>query len=136
VIVLTDGASNAGTPTPYTAANFAAAYGVRVYTIGIGAAGPVPYPTEFGRIAVSLDLDERVLQDVSRMTGGKYFRAADAASLEAAFSELNRLEPTEYVVPGGIRRISLSPAFASLAAIIVLLEQLLAASYLRSLASW
>ena len=135
VIVLTDGASNAVTPTPHTAAGLAAAYGVRIYTIGIGATGLVPYPTEFGRVSVSLDLDEAILQDVSRATGGTYFRAADAQSLEAAFSELDRLEPTEYVVPGGVRHVSLSPLFAVLAVTMLLLEQFLAATYVRALAS-
>ena len=97
VILLTDGANNAGKIDPSEAARAAAALGIRIYTIGAGSSGMIPYPAVdlFGRKGYQYapsDLDENLLQEIARATGGKYFRATDTESLERIYAEIDRLE--------------------------------------------
>jgi Ca-activated chloride channel homolog len=99
VILLTDGENNKGTVDPRTAAQAAAAFGVRIYTIGVGTVGEAPVPTGQGPLGLRYEtmpvkIDEPLLSDVARTTGGRYFRATDAASLSNIFGEINRLEKT------------------------------------------
>lgn len=99
VILLTDGENNKGTVDPRTAAQAAATFGVRVYTIGVGTVGEAPVPTGQGPLGLRYEtmpvkIDEPLLADVARTTGGRYFRATDAASLSNIFGEINRLEKT------------------------------------------
>jgi Ca-activated chloride channel family protein len=133
ILILSDGAGNTGRMTSEEAATLAAAQNVRVYAVGIGATGPVPYPTEFGMLSVVLDLDDAVLRQVTATTGGEYFRAADSRTLEMAFDKLDRLEPAEFVLPARRRQLPLTPAFALLALAALLVEEILAASVFRSL---
>jgi len=100
VILLTDGVSNAGEVEPLAAARAAASFGVKVYTIGAGSKGLVPYPAQdiFGRKVyqrVQIDLDENVMREIARITGGKYFRATDTESLRDIYQEIDQLEKTE-----------------------------------------
>ena len=81
---------------PLRAAELAAAAGLKVYTIGIGA-DEMMVRQLFGSIRVnpSTDLDEKTLRGIADATGGKYFRARDTATLEKIYTELDRLEPSE-----------------------------------------
>ena len=94
LILLTDGANNAGQITPAQAAQLAAANHVRIYTIGIGA-DELIQRTLFGarRVNPSADLDEAGLRMLAKTTGGRYFRARNPAELESIYHELDRLEP-------------------------------------------
>ena len=99
IVLLTDGENNAGTVDPRTAAQAAAAFGIRVYTIGVGTEGEAPVPTGQGPLGLRyqtmpVKIDEQLLGEVARTTGGRYFRATDAASLANIFAEINRLEKT------------------------------------------
>lgn len=132
VIVLTDGATNVGDPGPQEAAALASAYGVRAYTIGIGARGNAPYPTEFGTMSIPLDLDESVLRDLARRTAGTYIRAADVSALSAAFSDLNRREPADRTVPVRIERVPLAAFIVSLALFMLLCEQAVEVIFLQT----
>jgi Ca-activated chloride channel family protein len=132
IVVLTDGASNTGGLTAEQAAALAAAYHVRIYAVGIGASGQVPYPTEFGVLFLALDLDETVLRDVATTTGGQFLRAADSRALDTAFDTLDRLEPAELVVPSPRRDLPLTPACALFALTAVLTEAFVAATFLRA----
>ncbi len=104
LILLTDGANTAGEVAPRQAAKLAAAEGLRIYTIGLGAKA-MRQDTFFGSriINPSADLDEATLKDIAEITGGRYFRATDTDSLESIYQELDRLEPatrdTEYFRP-------------------------------------
>ena len=89
LILLTDGESTAGTIQPQQAARFAAQAGLRIYTIGVGAAATGGF---FGAPGNN-DLDEATLKDIAKTTGGRYFRATDASALEAVYAEIDRLEP-------------------------------------------
>ena len=97
IILLTDGVNNRGTVNPRTAAQAAATFGIRIYTIGVGTQGEAPVPTGEGPEglryqSLPVEIDERLLTDVAAMTGGRYFRATDTESLKSIFAEINRLE--------------------------------------------
>lgn len=96
VILMTDGANTAGQLEPLRAAELAAAAGLKVYTIGIGA-DEMLVKQLFGTIRVnpSTDLDEETMKGIAKATGGRYFRARDVAELEKIYGELDQLEPTE-----------------------------------------
>lgn len=96
VILLTDGVNNTGEVAPMTAAEIAKTYGVRVYTIGVGANGMAPYPvmTPWGPDVqqMEVEIDEPLLKDIAAQTGGRYFRATDNTKLSEIYSEINRME--------------------------------------------
>ncbi len=94
LILLTDGANTAGVMEPRKAAELAAAAGVKIYTIGVGADEMVVRDF-FGarRVNPSADLDEKTLTAIAERTGGKYFRARDRESLEKIYHLLDQLEP-------------------------------------------
>ncbi|VAX37266.1 Aerotolerance protein BatA [hydrothermal vent metagenome] len=100
IILLTDGMNNAGRMDPVEAARAAQAFGVKIYTIGAGSKGAVPFPAKdfYGRAfyqKVKIDLDEDMLQEVAQVTGGQYFRATDTESLRKIYKEIDALEKTE-----------------------------------------
>jgi Ca-activated chloride channel homolog len=98
LILLTDGVNNRGTVDPLTAAKAAAAYGIKIYGIGVGSAGMAPVPV--GRNAAGgliyqyqpVEIDEQLLSNIARMTGGRYFRARDAAALQNIYSVIDQME--------------------------------------------
>ena len=97
VILLTDGVNNAGQIDPLTAAEMAQALGVRVYTVGVGTTGEAPYLLDdprFGRryVRVVVRIDEDVLREIARRTGGQYFRATDPEALTRVYAAIDRLE--------------------------------------------
>ena len=95
-ILLTDGVNNRGEITPQMASEIAKTYGVRVYTIGVGAMGTAPYPvmTPWGVDIqnVRVEIDEKLLEEIASTTGGKYFRATDNTKLMEIYSEINKME--------------------------------------------
>ena len=96
VILLTDGANNAGELDPLKAAELASRAKVKIYTIGIGAEVMKTRSIFGSRITnPSADLDEKTLSGIAEATGGQYFRARNPQELVAIYSELNRLEPIE-----------------------------------------
>ncbi len=94
LVLLTDGASNAGVMTPLAAADLAKTLGVKIYTIGVGADRMV-VNTGFGQQVVnpSEDLDEATLTQIATRTGGLYFRATDLGGLADIYREIDRMEP-------------------------------------------
>ena len=102
VILLTDGMNNAGSVDPYTAAEMAKLYGIRVYTIGVGTYGTAPYPiqTPFGTQIqqVKVEIDEKLLATVANSTGGKYFRANNNQKLDEIYQEIDKLERSKIEV--------------------------------------
>jgi Ca-activated chloride channel homolog len=92
LVLLTDGQNDAGVMPPLEAARMAADVGLRIYTIGVGAAaGSGPNGSSFG----NTDLDEATLRSIARTTGGLYFRATDSGRLEEIYQRINELEPTQ-----------------------------------------
>lgn len=94
VILLTDGANTSGEVEPLKAAQLAAAYQVKIYTIGVGA-DEILQRTLFGtrRVNPSLDLDEDTLTRIAQLTGGQYFRARNPDDLALIYAKLDQLEP-------------------------------------------
>ena len=99
IILLTDGINNTGIISPMTAAELAKAFGIRVYTIGVGTLGKAPYPvqTPFGiqYMNVDVEIDEALLKDIAQKTGGKYFRATNNKALETIYQEIDSMEKTK-----------------------------------------
>jgi len=97
LVLLTDGANTAGEVQPLKAAELAQQVGLRIYTIGIGAE-QLEVASLIGgrrRINPSADLDEDTLTQIARLTGGRYFRATDTASLQDIYKLVDELEPVE-----------------------------------------
>jgi Ca-activated chloride channel family protein len=97
MVLLTDGVNNRGSIDPRTAARAAAAVGIRIYAIGVGTEGMAPVPVGRGLFGLRyemrpVEIDDALLTEVARMTGGRYFRARDAAALERITHEIDRLE--------------------------------------------
>ena len=99
VILLTDGENNGGLIGPNNAKEIAKAFGVRVYTIGVGTEGYAPYPerTELGVIMrqQKVNIDEKLLKAIAGETGGKYFRATDNTGLQNVYKEIDQLEKSK-----------------------------------------
>ncbi len=104
IIMMTDGENNRGEVDPLTAARAAAAFGIKVYAIGVGSEGVAQMPIGrdlFGRFqyaTVEVHIDEELLTEIADLTGGRYFRATDAAALDSIYHEIDRLETTEVEV--------------------------------------
>ena len=103
IILLTDGVNNRGQIAPMTAAEIARAQGIRVYTIGVGTEGTAPYPAVdmFGNMTFinqKVEIDEKTLTEIARLTGGRYFRATDKEKLQAIYDEINQLEKSRVEV--------------------------------------
>jgi Ca-activated chloride channel family protein len=99
VLLLTDGENNKGLIDPRTAAATAAAYGVKVYTIGVGTIGEAPIPTGRGAGGFRYEMlpvriDEPLLREIAQQTGGRYFRATDSEALSRIFHQIDQLEKT------------------------------------------
>jgi len=139
VILLTDGVNNAGYVKPLTAAGIAKEFGVKVYTIGVGKEGEALTPISRrsdGRYIFGLarvEIDEELLRQISTMTGGKYFRATSASSLESIYEEIDRLEKTEIEVTSVKRYSEEFYRFIWLAVGLLLLELLLRYTVLRTI---
>ena len=99
IILVTDGVNNMGAIDPLTAASIAKEYGIRVYTIGIGKMGyaPYPYQTPFGKQYQNIEvkIDEALLQDIAKTTGGKYYRSTKGSSLKMIFDEIDKMEKSK-----------------------------------------
>ena len=101
IILLTDGVNNSGYIKPMTAAEIAKELETRVYTIGVGSRGQALSPVQrrsdgryiFGM--ANVEIDERLLNEIAQLTGGRYFRATDEQSLNEIYSEIDKLEKTE-----------------------------------------
>jgi Ca-activated chloride channel family protein len=97
MVLLTDGENNRGAIDPRTAAQAAAAFGIRIYTIGVGTEGVAPVPVSRGVFGLRYEnrpvrIDEPLLTDIARTTGGRYFRARDAAALQRIYEQIDELE--------------------------------------------
>jgi len=100
IVLLTDGANNAGKITPFAAAEAAHALGIKIYTIGAGSSDVAKFPTRdvFGRrvyTTIPVDIDNDALQKIADIGEGKFFRAADYDTLKHVYEEINKLETSK-----------------------------------------
>jgi Ca-activated chloride channel homolog len=131
VILITDGVDNGGRILdPDTANEIAKAFGVRVYTIGVGTEGMAATPTRtmMGDTIVDMQpvaIDEKLLTKIARETGGKYFRARDNEGLKSIYDEINGLEKSTVEITNTTRFVEKFKPLAIAAMALLLLELLL-----------
>jgi Ca-activated chloride channel family protein len=138
IILLTDGVNNSGLIDPITALEIAKAYKIRVYTIGVGSEGSAPYPVkdQFGQTSIQqmpVQIDEALMQRISRETGGKYFRATNNNSLNRIYKDIDKLEKTKIEINSYKRYSELFFPYAFLALFCIMLELVLRYTYFRSI---
>ena len=101
IILMTDGVNNQGSVDPQSAAEIAAMYGIRLYTIGVGSLGKAPYPfrDQFGRVHyqnIDVEIDEALMKQMSAATDeGRYFRATNKKALEEIFDQIDEMEKSK-----------------------------------------
>ena len=137
IILLTDGVNNKGVVAPFTAAEIAKQFGIRVYTIGVGTEGYAPYPfqTPFGvqYQDVEVQIDEETLQNIATVTDGKYFRATNNSKLKEIYKDIDKLEKSKIEVTEFHKRSEEFSNFAIPALIILLFGFILEKTYLKQI---
>lgn len=109
VILMSDGENNRGAIDPRAAARAAAAYGVRVYTIGVGSEGVARVPVARGQAGLRyaylpVTIDEALLREIASTTGGTYFRATDPQALSRVYAAIDRMVKSPVEVRRHTRR--------------------------------
>jgi Ca-activated chloride channel family protein len=139
IVLLTDGANNAGKVLPLTSAEAAKALGMKIYTVGAGSDGPVPVPVGkdmFGKTVYQkmvFDFDEKLLDQIAKIGDGKYFRAADTDSMDKTFREIDRMEKTKVEVEKSADYRDLFPLLLALGVILLGAEAVLSQTIWRRL---
>ena len=137
IILLTDGMNNTGEIAPITAAEIAKAFGIRVYTVGVGTIGEAPYPqqTPFGTRTVNIpvEIDEPALKQIAATTGGQYYRATNNTSLKSIYTEIDQLEKTKISVQEYSKKQEEYKYFALLVFGLLFLELLLRYTLLKKI---
>ena len=133
VLLLTDGENNRGAVDPRTAAEAAAAFGIRVYTVGVGTEGEARIPTGRGLSGFRYEMlpvriDEVLLQEVAATTGGRYFRAKDAEALSRIFRQIDELERTPVETIRYTQNAELARPLLLAGLLVLILELLLGAT--------
>jgi Ca-activated chloride channel family protein len=126
IILLTDGENNRANIDPNTAKEIAKAEGIRVYTIGMGTEGYAPMPMQTPNGVVmqreKVNIDEKLLTQIARETGGRYYRAKDNESLKNIYADIDKLEKSKIEVTALMRYNEKFFPFAMAAAVLLLLE--------------
>jgi Ca-activated chloride channel family protein len=127
MILLTDGVNNRGDVDPLSAAKAAAVYGIKIYGIGVGSEGFAPVPVGRGVFGLRFEnqpvqIDEALLRQIAALSGGRYFRARDAASLGNIYSQIDRLERVPMQSRSYVRYTELYRWFVGLALLALLGE--------------
>jgi Ca-activated chloride channel family protein len=138
IILLTDGVNNSGDVGPVTAAELAANFGIRVYTIGVGTQGSAPVPVQdaFGRMVtrnMPVEIDEDVLRKIAETTGGSYFRATDNHKLREIYQQIDQMEKTRLDVKQFSKKKEEYFPFLLAAMLILLLEIMLRYTIFRTI---
>ena len=137
IILLTDGANNAGDISPLMAAEIAKKNNVRVYTIAVGTNGEVNQPVavlpdgSYYYQKVIADMDTETLQQIARMTGGLFYHAQTKGKLRDIYNDIDKLEKTKLKVKNFDKRYEAYQPFALAAFVTLLLEMLLRTTLLR-----
>lgn len=138
IILLTDGVNNRGDVGPVTAAEIAANYGIRVYTIGVGSHGNAPVPVQdmYGRTVtrnMPVEIDEDVLKKIATTTGGTYFRATNNNKLREIYQQIDQMEKTRLDVKQFSKKKEEYFPFLLAALLLLLFEILLRYSVFRTI---
>ena len=137
IILLTDGMNNSGSVDPYTAAELAKLYGIRVYTIGVGSYGTAPFPVQtiFGvqYQQMKVEIDEKLLTTIANSSGGKYFRATSNQKLDEIYDEIDKLERSKIEVTEFKHLHEEFYPLVALALVLLLLEFILRKTVFRTI---
>lgn len=140
IIFISDGVNNVGEISPLTAGELARTYGIRVYCIGVGSKGKALQPVaiyahnEYEYDYVDVEIDEKVMTEISDMTGGHYFRATNKENLKEVYREIDKMEKTIVSEKNFSNKAEHFLPFALLAAIALLLEFVLRYTLFRNTA--
>lgn len=137
IILLTDGSNNAGDITPTMAAELARSYGITIHTIGMGsldgyALTPIVSGGFSRPVMMPVDIDEDTMREVATITGGQYYRASDDSSLEAIYTEIDKLEKVKLKARHYQTIHEEFPLLVLWAAILLLIEFVLRHTLLRT----
>lgn len=138
-ILLTDGVNNTGYVKPITAAEIAREFNIKVYTIGVGTTGDALTPVSRrsdGRYIFGLarvEIDEPLMQQIAEMTGGLYYRATSAESLEKIYDEIDQLEKTKVEITSIKRYSEEFYRFAGIGLLLLILEFILRYTVFRTI---
>ncbi len=139
IILMTDGVNNKGLIDPATASDIALQFKTRVYTIGIGTNGKAMTPVAMspnGELIfdyADVQIDEPLLKEIAKKTGGQYFRATDNKKLKEIYAQIDKLEKTKIEVSAFERKKEKFHVFAFLAGLFVFVELLMRYFFLKSL---
>lgn len=139
IILVSDGVNNVGEISPLTAGELAKTYGIRVYCIGVGSKGKALQPVaiyaqgEYEYDYVDVDVDDKTMTEISEYTGGKYFRATNKESLITIYQEIDKMEKTIVSEKSFSNKAEHFLPFATVAAILLLLEFLLRFTVYRAI---
>lgn len=138
IILLTDGMNNSGSVDPYTAAEMAEHFGIRVYTIGVGSRGTAlsPVQTPYGGIQyqpMKVEIDEKLLTTIAHKSGGNYYRADSNKKLEEIYDEIDKLERSKIEVTEFRRLHEEFYPLVALALALLLLEFILRKTVFRTI---
>jgi Ca-activated chloride channel homolog len=129
IVLLTDGENNGGLIDPKTSKEIAKSFGIKVYTIGVGTDGttkqPVQTPLGIEMRDFKVSIDEKLLKEIARETGGNYFRAKDNEGLKSIYATIDELEKSKVEITSTTRFTDKFLPFAIAAAVFLLLEILL-----------
>ncbi|HEX6938302.1 MAG TPA: VWA domain-containing protein [Longimicrobiales bacterium] len=134
MILMTDGENNRGEIDPVTAARAAAAFDIKIYTIGVGSEGVAPMPVARGLLGgyqyahLPVHIDEDLLRQIASLTNGKYFRATNEAALDSIYRQIDELEKTTVEVRRYVQYTPRHLPFLLLGAMFLVAEWLLLAS--------
>lgn len=134
IILLTDGDNNVGQVDPATAGDLAAGYGIRVYSIAVGREGrvrlPIKRPGMFGNTITTYQwfenaLNPEILEHISKITQGRFYRVTDADTLERVFKEIDQLEKSEVKSKEHVEYEELFQKFLIVALFLLAIEKVL-----------
>jgi Ca-activated chloride channel family protein len=138
IILLTDGSYNAGEAEPLVAAQIAAAYGIKVYTIGAGTRGQALMPVKaadggIDYLPSDVTIDETTLEQIAQLTEGRYYRATDGEALRLIYGEIDRLETAHNVAEHQQRYVEIHPLVVATGLALLVLEIVLVNTRLRTI---
>ena len=137
IVLLTDGRSNAGSLSPTKAAEVAATFGIKIYTVGAGSREKAPFIVDslFGKQVIyqAVEIDEETLRRIATITGGEYFRAEDEKALQEIYEQIDELEKTEITMSSYMEYNEQFRWFVIPAIALLLLEVLLLGTRFRKL---
>jgi Ca-activated chloride channel family protein len=138
IILVTDGVNNAGAIDPVSAASVCKGLGIKVYTVGVGTAGRVPIPVlstdpitgrqVTRRVLMNVQVDEELLRNIAKHTGGVFYKATDSERFRDIFAEIDQLEKTVLQTKQYVRYEEVFQPFAWAALSFLLLPLLIVAT--------